>query len=157
MREIHFALFFPPLTHHVSHLTIQCTHSCNPCNFAILVTSHLHASRPPLEPNRTIPNHSEPRKFFSCESPPFLTGLIRHQLQLIAPTYAKLRQKIFCAKCNSLNIWSSLERSNEQSVRTLGTLGTPAGRLLARLHLNQKSKIKNPTRQLPIAHARGQP
>ncbi len=68
------------------------------------------ASRSPLnqsELSRTIPHHSELRKFFPCESSPFLTSLTRYQLQLIAPTCAKLRNKIFAAKCNSLEIWSS--------------------------------------------------
>jgi hypothetical protein len=108
---------------------------------AARITQHVsrithHASR---SSRRTNPNHPEPFRtleiFFPVKIPPS-PNLIRYQLQLIAPTYAKLRQKIFRAKCNSSGAPDFTRKQYAPSSIEI-----------------QNSKFKNPSPQLPIAHA----
>ena len=109
------SLFQPLTTYNFSPVCASLRHQANP-------NPHLSA------PFRTL-------KFFSCENPSFPT-LIRFQLQLIAPTYAKLRQKIFRAKCNSAGAPDFTRKQHAASSIEI-----------------QNSKFKNPSPQLPIAHA----
>src|SRR5713226_5792427 len=65
---------------------------CNTCD----LTSYASRSGRRTNPNNSDPFHTIPNleNFFPVKIPSS-TGLMRYHLQLIAPTYAKLRNKIF--------------------------------------------------------------